>query len=336
MPRDVTLHAVAAAAGVSLATASRALAGTGRVSPATIETVRRAAADLGYRVDPIARALRAGSSRIVGMIVPVIGNPFFAQLVDAVEQRLHEEGFELLLADSHGELAEEARRLAVFGDRRVDGILAVPADRRRSGVALAGAGAPVVQVDRTSEGSTADSVGVDNEMGMRLVLEHLRERGARSIAYVGADDVTSNGLARSTAFGSLVEGMPFEASAPIRGEFSVATGMAAADDILARGTLPDAVVAASDLIAFGLVARLRAHGVVVPRDVLVTGFDGIPFADLVSPGLTTVAQPLDAIAADAIGFLMARIRGDTSAARRSLVAPTLVVRESTGPAEASR
>ncbi|MDL9978422.1 LacI family DNA-binding transcriptional regulator [Microbacterium sp. ASV49] len=329
MPRDVTLHAVAEAAGVSLATASRALAGTGRVSAQTVATVRRAAAELGYRVDPIARALRAGSTRIVGMIVPVIGNPFFAQLVDAVEQRLHEEGFELLLADSHGELAEEARRLAVFDDRRVDGILAVPSDRRRSGPALAGAGSPVVQVDRTSEGSATDAVGVDNQVGMRLALEHVGDRGARTLTYVGADDVTSNGVERFEAFSGLIDRMPFEAYAPIRGEFSVASGAAAADELVGRGALPDAVVTASDLIAFGLVARLREHGVVIPRDVLVTGFDGIPFAEIFSPGLTTVAQPVDAIAADAIGFLLARMRGDDSPVRRSLLAPTLVVRGST-------
>ena len=102
MDSTVTLSDVAAKAGVSIATASRALAGKPRVSREMIDRVRAVAAELGYRVDPVARALREGSSRLVGMIVPVIGIPFFAQLVDAIEEELGHAGFELLLADSHG------------------------------------------------------------------------------------------------------------------------------------------------------------------------------------------------------------------------------------------
>ncbi|MGX5694751.1 LacI family DNA-binding transcriptional regulator [Agromyces soli] len=326
MPSSVTLSEVAAAAGVSVATASRALSGKNRVAVATIERVRTAAAELGYRVDPIARALREGSTRIVGMIVPVIGNPYFAQLVDAVEHELHRGGFELLLADSHGELAEEAKRLTVFGDRKVDGIVIVPSDRIASAAAVRAipAGTSVVQIDRSAGTSLADFVGVDNEIGIALALDHLAERGARSLVYVGADDLTSSGVERWTAFDHGVDRERFAVDAPIRGDFSVATGAAAADALLARGPLPDAVVTAGDLIAIGLIARLREHGVEVPRDLLVTGFDGTELSQLLSPTITTVVQPIDAIAADAIAFLTARIAGSDAPVRRSRVAPSLL------------
>lgn len=331
MPHSVTLQEVARAAGVSVATASRALSGKNRVAAATIERVREVAAELGYRVDPIARALREGSTRIVGMIVPVIGNPYFAQLVDAVEHELHRVGFELLLADSHGELAEEARRLAVFGDRKVDGIVIVPSDRVGSAGAVRAVPATisVVQIDRSAGTSLADFVGVDNEVGMALALDHLRERGATSLVYVGADDLTSSGVERWNAFDRGADRTVFSIGEAFRGDFSLATGAAAADALLAQSALPDAVVAASDLIALGLIARLREHGVEVPRDLLVTGFDGTELSQVLSPTLTTVAQPIDAIAADAIAFLTARIGGSDAPVRRSRVAPSLLVGGST-------
>jgi DNA-binding LacI/PurR family transcriptional regulator len=332
IPRTVTLTDVAEAAGVSIATASRALAGKDRVSRNTIERVRAIAADLGYRVDPIARALREGSTRIIGMIVPVIGNPFFAQLVDAVEEEVHRAGFELLLADSHGFVSEEARRLTVFGDRKVDGVVIVPSDRITSAAGLRAmpTGVAIVQIDRSTGSGVADFVGVDNEVGVRLVVEHLLERGIRSIAYAGADDITSNGSERWDAFQRAVAGSPLRVAAPHRGEFSIASGTRAADELLARDPLADAIVAGSDLIAIGLIARLRERGVRVPEDVLVTGFDGTELSQIYSPSLTTVVQPVAGIAAEAISYLVGRIQGSESAVRSSRVAPELRLGLSTG------
>lgn len=293
--------------------------------------MRAVASELGYRVDPIARALREGSTRIIGMIVPVIGNPFFAQLVDAVEEQVHAAGFELLLADSHGFVTEEARRLTVFGERKVDGVVIVPSDRIASvaGLRTLPAGTALVQVDRSTGTSAADFVGVDNEAGLRLVLDHLLERGIASVAFAGSDDITSNGLERWEAFQRLVAGAPVRVDPPFRGEFSIASGVEAATQLLSRRRLPDAVVAGSDLIAIGLVSRLREAGVGVPEDVLVTGFDGTELSQIYSPSLTTVVQPVDGIAADAIAYLVGRIQGAASAIRQSRIAPTLRVGQST-------
>jgi len=327
----VSLNDVAEAAGVSIATASRALAGKPRVSRETALRVEAAAARLGYRVDPIARALREGASRLVGMIVPVIANPFYAQLVDAVEEELGRAGFELLLADSHGRLEEEIRRLRVFGDRRVDGIVLVPAQHEWPVDALRTlpAGLAIVQVDRWTDKRVADFVGVDNEIGLRLVLEHLRERGVTSVAYAGADDVTSSGIERWEMFHRLAAQTRLRAVEGFRRDFSVASGTAAADAFLARRELPDAIVAGDDLIAVGLLARLREHGVDVPEQLLVTGFDGSELSTVCWPTLTTVVQPVQAIARDAVAVLVERMRGEEGPFRRNLVAPTLRLGAST-------
>lgn len=331
MKSTVTLSDVAAGAGVSIATASRALAGKPRVSREMVDRVRAVAAELGYRVDPIARALRDGSTRLVGMIVPVISIPFYAQLIDAVEEELTRAGFELLLADSHGFVDEEVRRLRVLGDRRVDGILIVVSDRTASmpPIVTVPDDIPVVTVDRATDKPIADFVGVDNELGMQLLFEHLVEQGVTSVAYAGTDDATTSGVERWQGFHRLARRHDIEIGATYRGEFSVENGTAAAEHILAAGPLPDAIVAGSDQIAVGVIARLRESGHDVPRDVLVTGFDGGDLSRVSWPTLTTVVQPLPSIAADAVTLLIDRVRGGTGALRRNRLAPQLQVGGST-------
>ncbi|MFT4285125.1 MAG: substrate-binding domain-containing protein [Protaetiibacter sp.] len=267
------------------------------------------------------------------MIVPVIGNPFYAQLVDAVEEELGLAGFELLLADSHGRLEEETRRLRVFGDRRVDGVVVVPAQHDGSADALRTLpdGLAVVQVDRFTDRAIADFVGVDNEVGLRLVLDHLVELGVRSVAFAGSDQVTSSGVERWEMFHRLAEQRDLRTMPGFRRDFSIASGAAAADAFLAAGELPDAIVAGDDLIAVGLIARLRERGVGVPDRLLVTGFDGSELSTVCWPTLTTVVQPVQAIARDAVGVLVDRMRGATGPFRRNLVAPTLRLGVSTTP-----
>lgn len=330
-PSAVTLSDVAAQAGVSIATASRALSGKPRVSRETIARVQDVAQRLGYRVDPVARALRDGSTRLVGMVVPVIGIPFFAQLVDAIEEELNKVGFELLLADSHGFVDEEVRRLRVLGDRRVDGILVIPSDREASAYALRSAArtTAVVEVDRVTNGPVADFVGVDNETGIALILDHLKSQGVQTLGFAGSDDASSNGVERWDAFQRICRRERLEVSGQFRGEFSVASGVAAAETFLAAPMLPDAIVAGSDSIAVGVMSRLREQGVRVPDDVLITGFDGSELASVVWPTLTTIIQPIQSIAADAVTFLVSRIEGNVGPFRRSKLTPSLQVGGST-------
>ncbi|GAA1712962.1 HTH-type transcriptional repressor PurR [Kribbella yunnanensis] len=325
MARTVTLADVAARAGVSTATASRALSGKPRVSREMIERVRAIAAEMGYRVDPVARALRQGSSRLVGMIVPVIGIPFFSQLVDAIEDELNRAGFELLLADSHGFIDEEVRRVRVFHERRVDGIFIIPSDRTASTQSLANLpeGFPVVQVDRATDRPVADFVGVDNLLGLQLVFEHLAEQNVATVAFAGSDDASINGVERWDAFHRLARQHSMTVRATYRSEFSFASGTGAADHIHRAGPLPDAIVCGSDQIAVGVISKLRELGYDVPRDLLVTGFDGGELARVFWPSLTTVVQPVSSIAAEAMKLLLGRIESDDGAIHRNRLAPTL-------------
>ncbi|WP_142060152.1 LacI family DNA-binding transcriptional regulator [Pseudarthrobacter sp. B4EP4b] len=304
----VTLNDVAIAAGVSVGTASRAMTGRGRVSAETIEHVRAVASGLGYKPNVIGQALRRGSSNTVGMVVPHIENPFFAELIRAVESGLHDKGYQLIVADSHADTEAEERRLGLLLARQVDGILVVPACYGQSAAAVvATAGeVPLVQLDRRAGEDTADYVGVDNRAGMTLIAEHLAAQGVRTVQFVGGDDATSPGTERAEAFQEIAATVGLDLVGIFRHQFTYETGTQA---MSIQDPIPDAIVCGDDLIALGAYGQLRRAGVDVPGRTKVTGFDGTVLSTIVEPSLTTIKQPLEQISNAAIEALVRRMRG---------------------------
>lgn len=330
--RSIRLKDVADAAGVSVTTASRALTGRGRVSAATTARVSQVAERMGYQVNEIGRALREGSIRTVGVVVPVISNPFFSQIVQSIEAELEAHGFEMLVADSHGEVDREARRLRMLVARDVEGLIVIPSDAEKSADALraAAAGTPLVQLDRRVDGLRSSFVGVDNQVGMDLLVDHLAARGARSMVLVGADRTTSVGRERQSGFAAAAGRVGVAVHRPILDRFTVEFGEQAGDRLAGRRRLPDAVVAGDDLIAVGVIRSLSARGIDVPNQVLVTGFDGTILSEISDPPLTTVRQPFEALSRTAVGLLLSAREGGRPAITQRRVPPELVVRRSTG------
>ena len=327
----VRLKDVAAAAGVSVATASRALTGRGRLSAATVQQVTQVAERLGYRVNEAGRALREGSIRTVGVVVPVVSNPFFSQIVESLEGALEAHGFEMLVADSHGEVDREARRLQMLVARDVEGLVVIPADAVRSAPALrrVAAGTPVVQLDRQVRRLGSDFVGVDNQLGLDLLVDHLVSAGARSVVLVGADATTSVGRERLSAFEAATARARLAVRRPILDRFTLEFGERAGRQLLGRQSLPDAVVAGDDLIAIGLIRALKAAGVSVPSDLMVTGFDGTVLSEISDPTLTTVRQPYASLTSQAVDVLLARAADRSRPTQRRRLAPELVLGRST-------
>lgn len=306
------------------------------MSPEVTRRVRKAAAELGYSINPIARALRNSRTDTVGMVVPSISNPFFTSLVESVEHALGGDGKQLFLCDAQSDPAVEAQRLASLVARNVDGIVISPTHGADSAAAVAQTAhrLPLVQLDRFVAGTSTDWVGVDDIVAMRLVIDHLADTGARSAAYVGSHLTNSSSEQRLTGFLRRTKelGMSVAPDAVLLGRYSVEWGEEAAERLIDTATLPDAVVCGDDLIALGVTRGCRGRGVRVPHDVQVTGFDDIEFARLTDPPLTTVHQPRERIAAEAVRLLAAAI--DTVGANRRTSAhialePELVVREST-------
>ncbi|GAA3510842.1 LacI family DNA-binding transcriptional regulator [Actinocatenispora rupis] len=327
----VTIRDVAQRAGVSVSTASRALSGARPVGTELTTRVTAAARALGYRQNRLASALRTQRTGTVGMVVPQISNPFFPALVEAIERSLSGSGRQLLLCDAQRDPAVEAVRLQALADRQVDGLIVAPVSAVASADALAAVAAevPVVQVDRYVTDADLDWVGVDDAAGLRLIAGHLADVGARTVVLVSAGSESSTGRSRLAGFGPAAARHRLTTAEPLLGEYGIDWGVRAADLLRARGPLPDAIVGGNDEIALGVVRGLRAAGVRVPDDVLVTGFDDAGFAALADPALTTVRQPHALIADECVRLLDLARAGGEQAPRRIALAPTLVVRAST-------
>ena len=331
------IHDVAARAGVSTATVSRALRGVDRVSAQTRERVLLAAAQLGYVPSPSAASLASGRTGVVGVIAPFLSRWFFAHALDGVERGLRADGLHVLLSNV-GETRSSRSRLLddQLLRRRVDAVLVLACDLAPAEVLLLeDLHVPVVTVGVDVPGW--HRVGIDDVAAGRSAMEHLMELGHRWTAYVGGDRVHDVNLATAVDRRAGIRQAARAAGAPapreLVGDWTIAGGDAAGERLLAAARPPTAIVAASDEMAVGVLCAARRRGVRVPEELSVVGFDDHEFA--VTHGLTTVSQPVDALGAAAAAVLVDVLRHGQPPARRSITLPTqLVVRTSSGPASA--
>ncbi|AIY02292.1 hypothetical protein ART_2693 [Arthrobacter sp. PAMC 25486] len=332
MDRRITMQDVAAAAGVSPATASRALAGNSRVAPDLVRRVSEASIRLGYSANAMARALRTQRTDTIGVVVPAINNPYFPSAVEALEGVLSESGRSLILCDSHQDPAREASRIDLLINRMVDGLVVIPVSTSESAAALTCAAlrVPVVQLDRYADAPGTDYVGSDNTAGILLLMNHLRYMGCTTFAYVGAHPTTSTAGERQAEFRALTAELQPGAPAhwELLGDFSMEWGRAAGRQLLSGGPLPDGIICGADVVAIGLLSALRDSGVRVPADVRVGSFDNISLSEISSPRLTSVRHPMDELAQETVRLLDERALDRSRPGRKSIFTPELLVRES--------
>ncbi|PJN21358.1 LacI family DNA-binding transcriptional regulator [Kitasatospora sp. CB02891] len=318
---------VAAAAGVSRATASRVLAGTPRnVDPELARRVEDAARELGYRTNHSARALRTGTTGTIGVVVPSLANPYFVQLADAIAQQVRAAGGQLVVSDAANSVEIEAEQIETLLGGRVDGLVVVPVSAAASGPAVRAAAkrAPLVLFDRWASGSGTVAVTLDNAAAMRLLLDHLDTLGRHRIALVAADQASSSGAERLAAFtGARGTG----AATVLLPSFTTDAGRTAARRIAAQRNEIDAVVCGADVLAVGLVSTLQRSAVSVPGEIAVTGFDDTEILELLDPPITSIRHPLTAMAERTLTLLQAPSRERAESVER--FAPQLVVRAST-------
>ncbi|MFD8599063.1 LacI family DNA-binding transcriptional regulator [Kitasatospora sp. NPDC059646] len=318
---------VAAAAGVSRATASRVLAGTPRnVDPELARRVEDAARELGYRTNHSARALRTGTTGTVGVVVPSLANPYFVQLADAIAQQVRAAGGQLVVSDAANSAGIEAEQIETLLGGRVDGLVVVPVSAAASGPAVRAAAkrTPVVLFDRWASGSGTVAVTLDNAAAMRLLLDHLDALGRHRIALVAADQASSSGAERLAAF-TAARGE--DATTVLLPSFTTDAGRTAGRRIAEQRDAIDAVVCGADVLAVGLVSTLQRSAVSVPGEIAVTGFDDTEILELLDPPITSIRHPLAAMAERALTLLQSTARDRAENVER--FAPQLVVRAST-------
>ena len=318
---------VARLAGVSTAVVSYVVnGGPKRVSPATEAKVRDAIAVLGYRPNAAARALKLGSSEMLGMVVPDATNPFFATLAHAVEEAAAERGYALLIANSGGSLASERRQVANLVSRRVDGVFLCSVLFEPDLRELQAAEIPAVLLNHSAETPGFDSVGVALEEGARTAVGHLVWHGHRRIGLIMGTNTGGDLDAREVGWrGGLADaGLP---SGPVmRGPFSREGGYQTGRWLLNEAERPTAVFGSSDLQAVGLLKACHEAGVRVPEDLAIVSFDGSAEAEFSWPPLSTVAQPVGEMAHAAVEALV----GGGDHKRNRIFPATLVRRASCG------
>ncbi|MFC4629179.1 LacI family DNA-binding transcriptional regulator [Promicromonospora alba] len=331
----VTVHDVARAAGVSISTVSRALSNPERVAAETLERVTRVAAELGYRPNQAASGLRMGRTHAVGLLVPDLENPYFATVTKAVQARARAEGYEVFVADSDEDPDVEAELIGALA-ARTDGLVVASPRTGDAELRAALAGVTAVLANRELAGTSgavspeAPCVSVDDADGVAQVLGHLYALGHRKVGVAAGPSSSWSGGRRVAGLKAAAEQRDVELVELGTFQPYFAGGTQAADYALASGVT--AVVAFNDLMALGILDRLRHRGVDVPGEMSVVGFDDVQLATLVSPALTTVHAPLARLGRRAVDLLLARLRGGTSASSELPV--ELTIRGSTGPVPA--
>jgi LacI family transcriptional regulator len=336
----VTLRDVARVAGVHPATVSRALNEETRalVNEETARRVLKAAEELGYQPNPIARGLKTNRSYTIGVLIPDLTNPLFPPILRGIEDRLETAGYTPLIANTDNDPERELLDSQAMRARQVDGIIAATARRdHRLHDALLEAGIELVLVNRRQSELPVSSATADDRMGMRLSVEHLLSLGHTRIAHLGGPLDYSTGLDRHDGFHEAMRAAGREPDPElvlVAEAFTESEGARLCGQLMGEGREFTAVAAANDLLALGCYDVFAERGVRCPEEISVVGFNDMPFAARFQPPLTTIHIPHYEIGKEAAQLMLERLQDGDSAPREIQLEPNLVVRGSTGPAAA--
>lgn len=329
-----TLADIAREAGVSKATVSLALNGKPGVAPATRRRILEIAERLNYQPNASAKSLALQRTHTLGVIVPDITSPFYAELVKGVEKEASENGYYLMLCTTTGKPSREKMYLRLLGEQRVDGLIFItPRGDETLIHQIHSAGFPLVVVDRDIQAEDGVvEVIVDNFHGALAAVEHLIALGYRRIGFInGLPELqASRDRLRGYQLALREHGITPDEQWIQAGDFQEEGGYRCMQRLLRLSPPLEAVFVASDLMAMGAIRALREAGISVPEDVAVVGFDDIPASAYFNPPLTTVRQPMSKMGAMACRLLLQLIKGEEILERKVILQTKLVIRASCG------
>lgn len=328
----VTIKDVARRANVSPSTVSRVFTGSANVSPANREAVLKAAKELNFKPNHMARSLKLNQTKTFGLLIPDISNPYYAQLARNTEIAAREHGYSLLLADSNEDLGREKSYLQGLIERMVDGVILATVGGCERHVEKAKEQVPIVTVGRRIDLTGVDSVFVDNEKVGYLAAEHLIELGHRSFAVIAGNVNVSSTRLRLQGFMRRLneEGLSLAEEWIQAGSFSLEAGERMAGGLFAgQKDVPTGLFCFNDQLAIGAIKALKRMGYRVPGDISVVGCDNTYIATVFSPELSTINRPIDEMGSWAVRLLVERTAEKRKRSKRIELPPTLVVRSST-------
>lgn len=312
MKAPVTLKDVAEAAGVSTATVSRVVNGTGRIKKSTVQKVQAAVETLGFRPNAMGRNLKTSRTHTFGVMLPSLSNPIFAEVVEGIQAAAQSSGYSILITCNNYRESEEHHAIETMLANRVEGLILTVADADNSAQLdrLDAQNVPYVLLFNQPAGPGRSAVTVDNVAAGRLVAEEFIDLGHTSFGMIaGRFEASDRSRARFCGFRQGIEAAGYAAPALIEVDFVEGRTLRGVRNLLARENAPTALFCSTDLLALSVLSALRELRVRVPEDISVIGFDGIPFGQFAHPTLATVAQPSRAMGQAAVQHLLGRLTG---------------------------
>jgi len=329
--KQPTIRDVAARAGVSKSLVSLAMTDPSRVGAASREAIRKAADDLGYRPNAVARSLVRQQTGVIGVVVSDLHNPFFADVTDGIETTASEHGYRSILSSGFLHPDRERSAITMMLELRVDGLVIIGSMLPVSRIEPLARTLPVTLVSRSTRSELLDSIGVDDAAGTYEAVSHLVALGHERIIHIHAGSAAGSPRRREGyEKGMRDHGMDRFIRA-VEGGFSRTDGARAMMEILESDDLPTAVVAPNDTAALGAMEVMDTAGIDIPGKISLIGYDDLAFAGVPRISMTTVGQPRIDFGRTAARLVLERLGGERSEARHIVVPPELVVRSSTGP-----
>lgn len=334
----VTIKDIARIAGKSVTTVSRALSGYDDVSPETRKQILQIAAELGYEPNITARQLQKRRTDTLGLILPPnnprFSDPFFSEFLTGIIEETTLHGFDLLISIDIAVEDENRQYLRFIRSRRVDGFIVVRTQRRDERIELLiEYNVPFVAFGRVDGENDFPFIDEDGEYGIRLVVDHLAELGHSRFACISEPEDFTKSFQRVQGFRRALEdrNLVVDESRIIAGGFRQQSGWQIAQQLLNLPDPPTAIVTVNDLLALGAMRAARERGLIVGKDVSITGFDDILLAEYSNPPMTTVHQPAHQIGSLLCRMLVKAIRKEAIEEKQIILKPELIVRQSTGP-----
>ncbi|PSW25891.1 HTH-type transcriptional repressor PurR [Photobacterium swingsii] len=327
-----TIKDVARMAGVSTTTVSHVINKTRFVAEATQKKVLTAVDELNYAPSAVARSLKCNTTRTIGMLVTKSTNPFFAEVVHGVEEYCYKEGYTLILCNTEGNLSKQRDYLRMLAEKRVDGLMVMCSDldQRLLDLLERQNDLPMVVMDWGPESPHTDKIQDNAAIGGYVAIKHFIENGHTKIGCLSGHNEKSTCRERLKGFQKAMDEANLSVNEDwvIEGDFECETAVKAAEQFIAMKERPTAIFCFNDIMAMAMISTFVQHGIRVPEDISIIGYDNIELAPFFSPPLTTIHQPKRRLGKTAIEILMERVKDKKHENRIFEMSPELVVRKS--------